>query len=189
MLSDINLLPQREQRSIFFILALTIILSIGLIGGGILFYQYHSLSREIDAKQSESKIIAKQIEKATAELLTASLQSMTGQYQEIVNTLVNLPIQTVKILNDMTAALPKNGYFKSYTYQDTGTISLTATFNSMEETAQYLHQLTVSDWVEHIEISSVSKQDNETESILYEANYSVQLKREAFPSAKGADGD
>lgn len=189
MLSDINLLPQREQRSIFFILALAIILSIGLIGGGILFYQYQSLSKEKDAKQSESKIIAEQVDEATAQLLTASFQSMTEQYQEIVNTLVKLPIQTVKVLNDMTAALPKNGYFKSYTYQDTGAISLTATFSSMEETAQYLHQLRVSDWVQYIEISSVTRQNKGTESILYEANYTVQLKREAFLSAKGADGN
>ncbi|GAF09277.1 PilN domain-containing protein [Paenibacillus pini] len=169
MLSNINLLPQREKRSIFFVIVLVAILLIGLVGGGVLFLQYQSLLKEQDRKESEMKTITKLIEMETASLLQAATISEVGKYELLVNTLVELPIQTATILDDMTAALPQSGFFKSYNYQDTGTIEVMAEFGSLEDTAQYLHHLSYADWVQKVEIISIARQENGSQG-LYEAH-------------------
>ncbi|KOR87706.1 PilN domain-containing protein [Paenibacillus solani] len=187
MLSEINLLPTREKRSPFFLITLAAILLIGLIGTGLLFMQYQSVSKEKTMKESEEKVIAKLIEEEMQKLLLDSAQTEIKQYEQVVQVVTQLPLQTVKILDEVTTALPKSGYFKSYMYQDTGTISIIADFGSLEDTAQYLHELTYSDWVEKVETSSITKiEENEVQTkALYNGSYTIQLRRDAFTRLKG----
>ncbi|KOP64986.1 hypothetical protein AMS62_06775 [Bacillus sp. FJAT-18019] len=187
MLSEINLLPTREKRSPFFLITLAAILLIGLIGTGLLFMQYQSVSKEKTLKESEEKVITKLIEEETIKLVLSQAQSGIQQYEEIVQTVTRLPLQTVKIIDDLIAALPKSGYISSYMYQDTGAIVISLDFGSLEDTAQYLHELTYADWVEAAEANVIKKyKENETDiQGPYNGTYTIQLRRDVFTKVEG----
>ncbi|OPA80252.1 hypothetical protein BVG16_05810 [Paenibacillus selenitireducens] len=185
MLSEINLLPQREQRSIFFVIGITVILAFGLLSTGVLFFQYQSLKTDQDRQQAEAKTVEKMIEIESQKLLQGASTSEVGQYEQIVHTIEQLPVDTIRILDQLSAALPQSGFFTSYSYQDPGTVSVIADFGTSEDAAQYLYHLTYADWVRKIEISSLVKQDSGIK-VLYKATYTLELKRDVFAEVKGA---
>lgn len=184
MLSEINLLPQKDQRSIWFAIVLTIVLAIGLIGGGLLYYQYLTLAKQRDAKQAESAKIAEQIEIETQKLQEASAKSDIERYLSMIHAVKQWPVQTANILDELTAALPASGFFNTFAYQDTGAILLSAQFNGLDDTAQYLHQLTYEDWVQSVTIHSIAREE-EGNAALYRADFNIQLKRDRFLRMKG----
>lgn len=183
MLSEVNLLPQREQKSLFFIIGLIILLAVGLIASALLFATHMTLTLDKTREQSQLNVVQKQIEEQNRLLQQVSEKTDMQQYADIVNAVAALPVQTVGILDEMSAALPKNGLFTSYTYEDSGKISLLGKFGSLEDTVQYVHQLTYSDWVQSIIIGSISKQEDE--KFPYHASYEIELKRQAFTRAEG----
>ncbi|MFD3259833.1 PilN domain-containing protein [Paenibacillus lentus] len=179
MLSEINLLPQKERRSVLFVIVLTIILAVGVIGGTLLSFHYQSLARQKSMKEAEIATIAKEIEIATIQLQEASSKSNVLHYKSIVETVRQLPLRTVAILDDMAAVLPTSGHFYKYEYMDTGEIILTVQFNNLNDVAYYLHELTYADWVKDVEINLVNRVEGNGVSF-YRANYNVELDKKAF---------
>lgn len=184
MLSEINLLPQKERRSVLFVILLTIILAVGVIGGTLLSFHYQSLARQKSMKEAEIATITKEIEIATIQLQEASSKLNVLHFQSIVKTVRQLPLQTVAILDDMTAVLPVSGFFNTYAYLDTGVISLSVQFSNLNDTAHYLHQLTYAEWVKQAEIRSVTKKE-ENGVLRYQAVFNIDLDRAAFLRSEG----
>lgn len=186
MLSEINLLPEKEKRSILFVVLLTIILAVGVIGGLLLSFHYQFLVKQKSIKQSEINVIAKQIDLETQKLQEVSAKFNVSHYQSIVKTVRQLPLQTVAILDDTAAVLPVSGFFNTYAYLDTGVISLSVQFSSLNDTANYLHQLTYADWVKQAEIRSITRKE-ENGVFLYQAVFHIDLDRAAFLHSEGEE--
>ncbi|WP_055106761.1 PilN domain-containing protein [Paenibacillus ihumii] len=185
MLSEINLLPEKEKRSILFVALLTIILAVGVIGGTLLFFHYQSLARQKSMKEAEIATISKEIEIATLELQEASSKLNVLHYKSIVDTVRQLPLRTVAILDDMSAVLPASGYLHKYEYKDTGEIILTVQFNNLNDIAYYLHELTYAEWVKDVEITFVKRVSENSAAFLYHVDYFVKLDQKAFLYGEG----
>ncbi|WP_195572210.1 PilN domain-containing protein [Paenibacillus sp. 1001270B_150601_E10] len=181
MLSDINLLPQREQRSFFFVIAVLILAAIVVLGSSCLIVYQYVLKQEQGRVEQEAKQLQKQIEVATSKLLLGVSASIMDQYGQIVEAVERLPLNTGLIIDQISSMLPTNGFFKSYSYVEPGVINIVVKFDNSAEAAQYVHHLTYAEWVDKVEISSLVKQERtEASQGEYEGTFLVEVNREAF---------
>ncbi|WP_088548621.1 PilN domain-containing protein [Paenibacillus aquistagni] len=188
MLSEINLLPQREERSFFFFVSVIVLAAVVLLGSVGLFITHYVLSQEEQRVKQESKQLEKQIEVVSAKLLQGVSASIVDQYAQIVESVEILSLNTGSIIDQLSSLLPANGFFKSYAYVEPGVINIAAKFDNSAEAAQYVHHLTYAEWVVKAEIRSLVKQKGETAGPgQYEGQFLIEVDREAF-KLRGADG-
>lgn len=198
MLVEINLLPQKQQKRsitlrIIIIIALTMLL-ISLLT----FWQVQKYNNEI--RHLEANI-------ANFEQTITSLQQevnveSTNSYVELSNAVewsLTYPIKSVAVLKHLTSLLPERGFLLTYSYTETGILSLTVQFDTKKEAAYYLSWLSDSPWIEDVKLSQLSSSqiestdvtpqiqgENETESYLprYTGNFEITLNREAIRLAQ-----
>jgi hypothetical protein len=174
LLTDINLLPQKETRSILFVIILTLLLSFGMLGSTFILLQYQQLVEEVEMKQEQLRTIIKLREMQEAKIYAEESSSNAAQqYEQLLAKVEVLPLPTLTILNEFTAFLPLHGYFNSYTYSDEGSIRLAIEFPTLEEAAGYLHHLTYAEWIDKVEMPTVSKNGKGG----FIAQYQVQLNK------------
>jgi type IV pilus assembly protein PilN len=195
VLVEINLLPQKQQkRSITLIIIVIIALTMLLISL-FTFWQVQKYNNEI--RHLEANI-------ANFEQSITSLQQdvnveSTNSYVELSNAVewsVTYPIKSVAVLKHLTSLLPERGFLLTYSYTETGVLSLTVQFDTKKEAAYYLSWLSDSDWIEEVKLSQLSSSqieaipeiqgENESESYLprYTGNFEITLNREAIRLAQ-----
>jgi type IV pilus assembly protein PilN len=122
----------------------------------------------------------------------------TNSYVELSNAVewaANSPIKSVAVLKHLTSLLPERGFLLTYSYTETGTLSLSVQFDTKKEAAYYLKWLNDSEWIEKVRLSSLLSSQNETngESSLtlnnpeteaylprYTGNFEITLNRESI---------
>ena len=75
---------------------------------------------------------------------------------QAVTWAVNHQKDTYKLLDEITALLPKRGFIQSFSYQETGDVSLTVQFDTTRQAADFLNHLQASKYIKTSELKSVT---------------------------------
>jgi type IV pilus assembly protein PilN len=198
VLVEINLLPQKQQKRsitlrILIIIALTMLL-ISLFA----FWQVQKYNNEIRHLEANIANFEQSITSLQQEVNVESANS----YVELSNAVewsLTYPVKSVAVLKHLTSLLPERGFLLTYSYTETGILSLTVQFDTKKEAAYYLSWLSDSPWIEEVKLSQLSSSqieatdvtpeiqgENETESYLprYTGNFEITLNREAIRLAQ-----
>lgn len=161
MLVEINLLPQKEPRKkSFFILvaALAVIfLSLGT------YYILQIQSTKSDIANMDSQI------KMTKELASIEEKNANKNESELSITLLksavewaySYPIQTLPVMQHLTGLLPERGFIQTFGYTEAGTVTISVQFDSAREAAFFLDNLNESDWIDDVNLSSLTAKEQE----------------------------
>jgi type IV pilus assembly protein PilN len=198
VLVEINLLPQKQQKRsitvrIIIMIALTMLL-ISLLT----FWQVQKYNNEIRHLEANIANFEQSITSLQQEVNVES----TNSYVELSNAVewsLTYPIKSVAVLKHLTSLLPERGFLLTYSYTETGMLSLTVQFDTKKEAAYYLSWLIDSPWIEEVKLSQLSSSqieategtpekqgENKTESYLprYIGNFEITLNREAIRLAQ-----
>jgi type IV pilus assembly protein PilN len=198
VLVEINLLPQKQQkRSITLRIILLIALTLLLISL-LTFWQVQKYNNEI--RNLEANIV--NFEQSITSLQQEVNVESTNSYVELSNAVewsLTYPIKSVAVLKHLTSLLPERGFLLTYSYTETGILSLTVQFDTKKEAAYYLSWLSDSAWIEEVKLSQLSSSqietteetpeiqgETETETYLprYTGIFEITLNREAIRLAQ-----
>ncbi|WP_025027416.1 hypothetical protein [Caldalkalibacillus mannanilyticus] len=187
MLTDINLLPQREKPSTAYMVILWLLIGIALFGSLYTGFQYYQLTKEKEMKKQQLELTIKLREAVQTKVDEGALSfGSAREYHELILGVEQLSLPSVTMIDELSAALPVKGFFKNYTFQDAGSIRLAVEFPTLEEAAGYLHQLIYMEWVEKAEMPTVIENCG-CEKGNYLAEYDLTLNKASFEARKGAE--
>jgi type IV pilus assembly protein PilN len=194
-LIDINLLPQKETKRTAFTYSL-----VGTAGLFILLALFMMLSWQntiADTKKTDEKIekTKQLIEAQQTKVLGAEAANSIGELNKAVQDMVDYPVKTVPLLNELISLLPERGFIQEFEYSDKTIINLTVQFDSSREAAFYLSRLKTVEWIKEAEILEITTEEvggSEEEKILprYSAMYALHFdsdKLAALLSEKGEE--
>ncbi|MBV7505989.1 hypothetical protein KW850_12050 [Bacillus sp. sid0103] len=156
MLVEINLLPQKEPKKIGFIITLSCLVALLLIGGAYYLWQTNSFKSNIASLERQISMIKKIAEKENKSTETVEATSSVSQLKSAIEWANEYPIQTIPVMRHLTSLLPERGFIHSFVYTEAGTVSLTVQFDSAREAAYFLDNLNESKWFEEASLSSLS---------------------------------
>jgi hypothetical protein len=157
MLIEINLLPQKEPRK-FNLIILIILVTLLVAISSFYFWQIQSTKnnvKEVDRQIETIKEIASKEAENTQQDQSLMSVSVLKNAVEWANT---YPIQTIPVMQHLTALLPERGFIQSFGYTETGTVTISVQFDNPREAAYFLDSLNKSDWIEKVSLSSLNAQ-------------------------------
>lgn len=157
MLVEINLLPQKEVKNkTLLILSVTAGMVI-LLGVGFTFWFIRGVDQQLAT--FEQQIATTQTAIATEQQKLVTVETAKDSLTTLASTAewaTAYPVKTVPVLQKLTALLPNRGFIKTFTYAETGTISLNVQFEESREAAYYLAGLIKSRWVKDAKLTSLN---------------------------------
>lgn len=184
MLADINLLPKKDPRNVAALSLYFIIAFITLIMTVIFFIHSYSANQNLSAIQAEITQLKAENEALSANNSAAgSSQSSITALQTAVVYSEGISLDTVPILRELSKQLPERGFFKAYSYNDAGELTLTVQFDTNREAAYYLARLKDSIFFNDADLTSLSATAAEADLVnsLSESN---SASEEAIPRAE-----
>jgi hypothetical protein len=182
MLVEINLLPQKEQKKLGFIVGSIILVVLFLLASIIYYVQIHSAKTSIES-------VTKQI--TTTQKLEAQLQKQQGASAS-ANSVTKLKtaidwadknrIETIPVMRHLTALLPERGFIQTFTYNESGAVTISVQFDTADEAAGYLNSLNHSSWIDNASLTSLNTSDNSSNM-----NTSSNTANTATTSAVGSN--
>lgn len=194
MLVEINLLPQKQRKSSTSLRIVLLMVLLMLLLAALAFWQIQRNNNEINQLQNEIANYEQTIASIQQDVNPAS----TSSYVELSNAVdwaANSPIKSVAVLKHLSSLLPERGFLLTYSYTETGTLSLSVQFDTKKEAAYYLKWLNDSEWINEVKLSSlasnqiettgesgISLNDSETDSYLprYTGSFEITLNRESI---------
>jgi hypothetical protein len=162
MLVEINLLPRKEQKKVGLIVGLAVLVVLFLLASIIYYLQIHTTKASIESVNNQITQTQK---------LEAALQNKQGASSNSVNQLKSAidwadqnRIETIPVMQHLTALLPDRGFIQTFTYNESGTVSISVQFDTPTEAAGYLNSLNHSSLIEKGSLKSlnVSSDSNST---------------------------
>ncbi|WP_175990873.1 PilN domain-containing protein [Bacillus sp. Marseille-Q1617] len=193
-LIDINLLPQKETKRNAFTYSV-----LGTAGMIILLAVFMMLSWQgtiTETKRTDEKIenTKKIIEVQQTKVLGAEASSSIGELNKAVEDMVDYPVKTVPLLNELISLLPERGFIQEFEYSDRTIINLSVQFDSSREAAYYLSRLHMVEWLAEAEILEMTTEEageSEEETILprYSAVYALHFDSEKLAAILSDEGE
>ncbi|MFC7373004.1 PilN domain-containing protein [Fictibacillus iocasae] len=189
MLVDINLLPQQKQKSLSFVVTVIAAAIIILGSGTYLGLDYYVTQGELAEKKTELQQQSKLIE-LLQQKQEPDASTSAEPIEEKVAYIRSKDIEAAGLLQHLTSLLPERGYFLNYEYSEGTTITLNVQFDSMAQSAEYLHQLTSSPYLFNVTLEKMETTNLEEveagedmsafEELLprYKGQYKMELQRE-----------
>lgn len=200
MLVDINLLPKHERKSFHFTFVILSISLLVLIGMGVwLLHATYKMNQKLTIEQQKVDTATRLIEMAQKKKNVQVKPNAAQILQTNIDWIHSNQRSTVKLLDHLVSLLPKRGYFISYEYKDGSTVDLSVQFDTLDETAQYLHDLTESPFIHEatlLEVTTASLEQDENNagsntstdpfSVLprYIAKYELNMNTNALQARK-----
>ena len=164
MLVEINLLPQKEQKKLGFIIGLIILVVLFLLASIIYYVQIHSTKTSIGSVSNQITATQKleaQLQKQQG--TSASANSVT-QLKTAIDWADKNRIETIPVMSHLTALLPERGFIQTFTYNESGTVTISVQFDTTAEAAGYLNSLNHSSWIDNASLTSLNTSDNSSNS-------------------------
>jgi hypothetical protein len=98
--------------------------------------------------------------------------NFVDKYELISSFLNGVYKNPISLKKDLYEFLPEGGAVSNYTFDNTGTLSMTIQFSTKDEAATYLEKLLLADFVTEAKVTSISLN---VEKNVYEANYEAQV--------------
>lgn len=159
MLANINLLPKRDPRNVANLSICFIVAFIALILAGIFFFQHYSVEKkrvEIEKEVSQLQAQNAALSKKNSSSEGTTSQSSIAALQSAVDYSNGVSLDSVPILNELSKQLPERGFFKAYSYNDSGEITLAVQFDTNREAAYYLARLKESAYFTDVDLNSIT---------------------------------
>ncbi|MEH7223087.1 hypothetical protein V7112_04665 [Bacillus sp. JJ1566] len=156
MLVDINLLPRKEFKNRAKLLLLIIMISVALIGFLLIFIQYKKATILEEQLTHQIATLQETREAEEQKSTSANHSNNVVKLERTVEWADAYFVETVPILNHLTALLPERGFVQSFSYTEDGIVSLEVQFDTNTENAHYLALLTDSPIIESARLLTVS---------------------------------
>lgn len=156
MLIEINLLPQKERRKTAFIATLGSLAAILLLVCGIYIFQIQTIKSGIQDTEGQISMTQKLLDKASQTGNSANQANSVTQLKTAVSWAESYPIQTVPVMNQLTALLPERGFIQSFTYNESGTATISVQFDTSRDAAYFLNNLENSKWIADASLTSLT---------------------------------
>lgn len=156
MLVEINLLPQKEpgKRALFILIAG--LLFIMMLVGVYYFWQIHSIKSQVESVDKQIAIMKRVEEQKNNQSITVDSANSVTQLKTAVEWANSYPIQTVPVMRQLTSLLPERGFIQNFTYNESGTVSLTVQFDTQTDAAYFLDHLNESKWMKEATMTSLN---------------------------------
>lgn len=187
MLADINLLPKKDPRNAAALSVYLIIAFISLIVISVFIIQSYSVNQNRKALQKEvAQLEAENAAlSASAAAAAGSSKSSIAALKTAVEYSADISLDTVPILRELSGLLPERGFFKAYSYNDAGELTLTVQFDTNREAAYYLARLKDSIYFTEADLNSLSAVTEEVSpEISLQVNNSPSEEGEALPRSE-----
>ena len=164
MLVEINLLPQKEQKKLGFIVGLIILVALFLLASIIYYVQIQSTKTSVESVTNQITATQKleaQLQKQQG--TSASANSVT-QLKTAIDWADKNRIETIPVMSHLTALLPERGFIQTFTYNESGTVTISVQFDTTAEAAGYLNSLNHSSWIDNASLTSLNTSDNSSNS-------------------------
>lgn len=156
MLVDINLLPRKEYKNRTNLLLGIIITMFVFVSFLFVFLQLNKANAIEEDLQNQLATIQAARMAAEQEGTLSNHSSSVLQLEKTAEWADAYFVETVPILNHITELLPERGFVQSFSYTDTGVVSLQVQFDTNAEVAHYLALLNESSHFESVQLFSVS---------------------------------
>lgn len=156
MLVDINLLPRKEYKNRTNLLLGIIITMFVFVSFLFVFLQLNKANAIEEDLQNQLATIQAARMAAEQEGTLLNHSSSVLQLEKTAEWADAYFVETVPILNHITELLPERGFVQSFSYTDTGVVSLQVQFDTNAEVAHYLALLNESSHFESVQLFSVS---------------------------------
>lgn len=162
MLVEINLLPRKERGKSTLIVIAGIFLALCFLAASFFYWRMHSLNNQID---SISRMTAQTQQIATREQKSVMAFESTDSVKNLESSIdwaEKYSILSVPVMRHLTALLPERGFIQSFSYDETGTLTLTVQFDTSREAAYFLDRLNRDEWIDDAELSSLLAQEQDS---------------------------
>ncbi len=197
MLVEINLLPQKQKKSIFIFLIAGIVLFTFLVLFAIGYFIYDNKQQSLKNVESELELTVSLREIEEKKLTESKEVDSFSQLMTKIDWITKQKISLVFLLNHLVSLLPERGYFMNYQASDEGTVTINVQFDTPREAANYLHELNQSPYIAKASLESLSTQEVNDEEMSderfrylprYIANFNIEINRVAILRAKTKEG-
>ncbi|MEM5015835.1 PilN domain-containing protein [Metabacillus indicus] len=165
MLADINLLPKKDPRNVANATLYILLAFIAVIFAGLFIIQLTSANGEKAELKSQAVALQSEYEKLAAEKGTKSNSSSSvSALQSAVEYADGVSLDSVPVVKELADKLPERGFFKTFSYNDAGELTLSVQFDTNREAAYYLARLKESAYftkADLISITSVKEEGTE----------------------------
>ncbi|MEW9053309.1 MAG: PilN domain-containing protein [Neobacillus sp.] len=161
MLVEINLLPQKERGKKGLILMLVSFAVLFIAVGGVYLWQIQQVRSDIAAVDRQIDTTKKLAEIEQNNAGNNEAQLSVTVLKNAVSWADNYPIQTVPVMQHLTALLPERGFIQTFGYTEAGTVTLSVQFDNSREAAYFLDNLNESDYIDEASLSSLTAQELE----------------------------
>jgi Tfp pilus assembly protein PilN len=159
MLVEINLLPKKERGKKSLILMIISFAALFLFIGGLYFWQLQGVRNDIVSVDRQIDMTKKIIETTQNNPNNNESALSVTVLKNAVEWANSYPIQTVPVMQHLTALLPQRGFIQTFGYIEAGTVTLSVQFDSSREAAYFLDNLNESDWIDDASLSSLTAQE------------------------------
>jgi type IV pilus assembly protein PilN len=173
---SIDLLPQARRDRLsrlplligttgLFLLIATLLISLYITGKN----SVEELDQQITTKTQTRDTLLTEI---SARRNGVTEYNFVDKYELISSFLNGVYKNPISLKKDLDLLLPEGGSVSNYTFDHTGTLSMTIQFSTKEEAATYLENLLIADFVTEAKVTSITLN---AEKNVYEANYEAQV--------------
>jgi type IV pilus assembly protein PilN len=195
-LIDINLLPEKEKKGPVFVYSLAIILLLFLVGSLYFFFSLRSVHMETESTVRSISQTEQLIEVQQTKLLDSESTQGMKDLERTVESMMDYPVKTVPVLNELISLLPPRGFIQSLEYSGRQTINASIQFDSSREAAYYLHHLKEVEWIREAEVLEMNTETTASENMLsadnevaprYLVEYSLTMDSKKLQESKEAE--
>ncbi|WP_051865417.1 MULTISPECIES: PilN domain-containing protein [Metabacillus] len=157
MLADINLLPKKDPRNVANATLYILLAFIAVIFAGLFIIQLTSANGEKAELKSQAGALQSEYERLAAEKGTKSnTSSSVSSLQSAVEYADGVSLDSVPVVKELAGKLPERGFFKTFSYNDAGELTLSVQFDTNREAAYYLARLKESAYFTKADLISIT---------------------------------
>ena len=160
MLTNINLLPEKEKKNPFVFITFFILIVVCVAAFLGVAYLYTSQKEALSSVENRVVITQKvqnKLEQQTQEI--SNLSNYLNQYQTAVSYVKKLPHSTGFLLKHFGSLLPSTGSIINLDYENSHSVYLIAHFDSLKQASQYLSALNGVQYLNKVQLTKVTSQD------------------------------
>ncbi|MEK3807776.1 PilN domain-containing protein [Bacillus sp. FSL H8-0547] len=199
MLADINLLPKKDPRNVANATLYLLLAFIAVIFAGLFIIQLTSANGEKADVKNQVAAVESELERLMAEKGTeGSSSSSVSALQSAVEYADGVSLDSVPVVKELAGKLPERGFFKTFSYNDAGELTLSVQFDTNREAAYYLARLKESSYFTKADLISiaavkgegtVTPEEETNEVSRSEAQYILRVNPDYLQAESGEQAD
>lgn len=159
MLTDINLLPQKEKKSKAVYLILGIVVLFTILAAVFFFLFMKEKNQQltnIDNQITQTNMI---LEAERKKIASFEASNSVNELEGAITWAEKQPFNMVYVLQELTRLLPKRGFITEFDMDVENKIEQTVQFDTKSESAYYLNSLLTLEWIDEAVIIEAKTKD------------------------------